>query len=70
MTRYAAKVIGTGQRRLRVCGDRVECWRIGWVDLDRCRECLYLERLEIESPASRHVVCADGNRHAEPDFAW
>ena len=63
----------TQQRRTRVDGNRVACWRIGSVDLDRCRECLYLIRLEdsgAAEPAPAHVVCADAALDAEVDFAW
>jgi hypothetical protein len=71
MTVVAAEPSGTQERRCRVIGDRVACWRIGFVDLDRCRECLYLLRLEVVgTPASGDVVCADSNPEAEIALAW
>jgi hypothetical protein len=71
MTVVAAEPSGTHERRVRVTGDRVACWRIGSVDLDRCRECLYLLRLEVAgTPPSGDVVCADSNPEAEIAFAW
>lgn len=59
------------ERRVQVDANRVACWRIGSVDLDRCRECLYLLRLEVagELP-SGHVVCANSYLEAEVEFAW
>ena len=66
-----AEVSGSGERRSRVIGDRVACWRIGSVDLDRCRECVYLLRLEVAGePPSGHVVCATATAESEFDFAW
>lgn len=71
MTVIAAEPTGTEERRCRVLGDRVECWRIGSVDLDRCRECVYLLRLEVAgTPASGSAVCANSNEDAEIEFAW
>jgi hypothetical protein len=59
------------ERRVRVVGDRVACWRLGSVALDRCRECLYLLRLEADAAAApRHVVCADVFLDDEAAFAW
>ena len=71
MTVFAAEPTSSQARRARVIGDRVACWRIGPVDLDRCRECLYLLRLEVAgTPLSGNVVCADSSPEAEADFAW
>jgi hypothetical protein len=71
MTVFAADLTGTQERRCRVIGDRVACWRIGSVDLDRCRECVHLLRLEVAStPASGDVVCGDSGPEAEIAFAW
>jgi hypothetical protein len=65
---------GASERRTRVEGNRVACWRIGSVELDRCRECLYLVRLEggASSPQRQptYVLCADAAVEAEVDFAW
>jgi len=58
-----------GARRLPVSVDRVVCWRIGPVELDRCRECVYLMRLEGD-PGAASVVCADRDPGREVDFAW
>lgn len=71
MTLSGARVNEVAERRIRVEGNRVACWRLGPVELDRCRECLYLLRLEIAgTPPSGHVVCADSYLEAEFDFAW
>lgn len=60
MTVSAARVSELRKRRVRVDGNRVACWRIGSVDLDRCRECVYLLSLEIAgAPPFGQVVCAD-----------
>lgn len=61
----------TGTRRVQVDANRVACWRIGSVDLDRCRECLYLLELDVAGePPSGHVVCADSSLDAEVEFTW
>jgi hypothetical protein len=71
MTLSAASGGEVSQRRTRVEGNRVACWRIGSVELDRCRECVYLLRVEIAgTPPLGHVVCADSHLEAEFDFAW
>lgn len=62
-----------GTRRLPVSVDRVTCWLLGPVMLDRCRECVHLLRLEGASAgdtATFSVVCSDD--HAKPgvEFAW
>jgi hypothetical protein len=62
-----------GARRLPVSVDRVACWRIGPVELDRCRECVYLMRLEGAHPGdprAASVVCLDCDPALEVDFAW
>jgi hypothetical protein len=48
-------------RRQAVVADRVGCWRVGPGSVDRCRECVYLLRLEpATGPGSAtHVVCSD-----------
>lgn len=69
----STSVRGIGTRRQLVSGDRVTCWRLGPVALDRCRECVYLLRLEGASArdsAAAYVVCADHDREHEVDFAW
>lgn len=71
MAVFAAELSGAQERRCSVIGDRVACWRIGSVDLDRCRECVYLLRLEVAgTPASGDVVCAGSSPDAETAFAW
>jgi hypothetical protein len=60
-----------GTRRQPVSVDRVTCWRLGPVVLDRCRECVYLVRLEgatARHSAADYVICAEGE--PEVDFAW
>lgn len=61
-----------GTRRQPVSVDRVTCWRLGPVVLDRCRECVYLLRLEGVSgdSAAAYVVCADDDPQPEVEFAW
>lgn len=71
MTPSAAIVSRSGERRIRVVDDRVACWRIGPVDLERCRECVYLQHLEFATdPDAMHVVCTGADLDAEVDFAW
>jgi hypothetical protein len=72
MTLSARDVSVFGGRRMPVVGDRVACWRIGSVDLERCRECLYLLRLEqtgSDRARQEFVVCSDAALEAD-DFAW
>jgi hypothetical protein len=60
-----------GERRVRVDGNRVECWRLGWIDLERCEECLYLQRFEVdEATSSVRVVCAASDLDGDSEFAW
>lgn len=72
MTRsISAREVGT--RRQPVWGDRVICRRLGPVALDRCRECVYLLRLEdatARDSATAYVVCSDHDPEPEADFAW
>lgn len=73
MTRAASAALDQHQRRTRVEGDRVACWRIGSVDLDRCRECVYLLRLVrfgARGSSATDVVCADVGYDAGADLAW
>lgn len=71
MTLFPAGMNDVGERRSRIEGNRVACQRAGTVELDRCRECLYLLRLEIAgTPPMGYVVCADSSVEAEFDFAW
>jgi len=59
------------ERRVRVVGDRVACWRLGSVELARCRECLYLVRMEAGgATAPPHVVCTAAFLDDEIDFVW
>ena len=61
------------QHRTRIKEDRVTCWRLGAADLDRCRECPYLVRLEYRGAPDRraaYVVCTEASFDAEVDFAW
>jgi hypothetical protein len=47
--------------RIRVIDDRVECPRVGTVEIDRCRECVYLLRLETagqQRTSEAFVLCA------------
>jgi len=46
MTLFTMWVGHTREQRLRVEGNRVARWRLGPVELDRSRECLYLVTLD------------------------
>ena len=71
MTLPTARMSDVGARRSRVDGDGVVCHLVGTVRLDRCRECVYLLKLEIAgTPPVGQVVCADSYLEAEFDFAW
>ena len=71
MTVTGGEFIEPGQRTVHVVANRVACWRIGWVDIDRCRECPYLLRLDVAGdPASGYLVCADSYHEAEVDIVW
>ena len=62
-----------GELRISVIDDRVDCPRVGSVDIDRCRECAYLLRLEdaVQAGTSeRHVVCSAASAHFELEVAW
>ncbi len=62
-----------GARRLPVSIDRVMCWRLGPIELDRCRECVNLLRLEgvtADERGASHVVCAGPHPEPDLDFAW
>ena len=50
-----------GELRIPVIDARVDCPRVGTVDLDRCRECAYLLRLDdavLAGASGIHVVCS------------
>ena len=70
MTLPGATVHRASERHIPIEGNRVACRRMGTVELDRCRECLYLLRLELvgTSPTGL-VVCADSHVEAELN-AW
>lgn len=73
MTLFTVGVSDPRQRRIRVEGNRVACWRLGPVELDRCRECLYLVTLDNAAAPDApmgYVVCVDSDLDAEVDFAW
>jgi hypothetical protein len=70
---FTADLSRTNERRVRIVGGRVQCGRIGLVDLDRCRECDYLRRLERSSSVRSgpgYVVCAAATPDPELDLAW
>lgn len=66
---YWMQDTGAGERRTRVRCGRVTCLRLGEVGLDRCRECVYLKRLELDD-TSGFVVCAKSVATDDADFAW
>jgi hypothetical protein len=71
MTDLADELSGSDERRVPLIGGRVECWRVGLVDVDRCMECDYLLRLEIAgAPPSGSVICAGTHPESEIDFGW
>ena len=65
--------LADGELQIRIVDDWVDCPRVGWVDIDRCRECAYLLRLEdavqVETPKSR-VVCSAAAVPIDPESAW
>lgn len=63
MTR-STSVRELGTRRQPISVDRVTCWRLGPVVLDR-----WLEGVSGDSAAA-HVVCADDDPQPEVEFAW
>jgi hypothetical protein len=66
-------LLEVGTRRQPVSVDRVTCWRLGTVVLERCRECVYLVRLEnatAHDSAAAYVVCRGHDAEPELDFAW
>ena len=59
--------------RARVVGGRVVCGRLGAVVVDRCRECVYLVRLDMAARkdlADVYVVCAGDDPQPDADFSW
>lgn len=69
----STRLLESGSRRHPVRFDRVDCWRLGPGELERCRECVYLLRLEgatARGPAVSHVVCVDDDRDLEAPFSW
>jgi len=62
-----------GTWRQPVSFDRVTCWLLGPVVLDRCRGCVHLLRLEGASAgdtATLSVVCSDHDPKPGIEFAW
>ena len=50
-----------GELRIPVIDARVECPRVGTVDLDRCRECAYLLRLDdavLAGASEIRILCS------------
>jgi hypothetical protein len=72
----SADLAGRDQYRIHVIRGRVACPRVGAVDLDRCRECTYLVRLEDtgpDRPSGSYVVCSRAAvvaRSDIPDLQW
>lgn len=65
--------LADGELRTRVVIGRVDCPRVGLVDIDRCRECAYLLRLEDAVQAGRaetHVVCSAASAPIDLESAW
>jgi len=62
-----------GSRTHQVRLNRVDCWRLGPGEVERCRECVYLLRLEgatVRGSTASHVVCVDDGRDLEAPFSW
>ena len=62
-----------GELRIRVIDDRVDCPRVGTVDIDRCRECVYLLGLEdvvVTGTSVTHVVCSAASVDSGLQSAW
>ncbi len=62
-----------GTSRQPIWLDVVTCRRLGRVPLDRCRECVYLVRLEgatLRNDGVGDVICAGDDPQLEFDFAW
>jgi hypothetical protein len=62
-----------GAWRIRVIDGRVVCPRVGTVDIDRCRECVYLLGLEdvvLTGTSVTHVVCSAASVDSGLQSAW
>ena len=62
--RISARSAASTELRIPVVRDRVACPRIGPVDLDRCRECAYLLRIEgadSDESGTASLVCSLGS---------
>lgn len=71
MIDWTAGAAPPAERRIPLVGNRVACPRIGWVEIDRCRECVYLVRVEIEGRATpQTVVCSEESLTGEPGSVW
>jgi nucleotide-binding universal stress UspA family protein len=58
-------------RQIPIRADRVACPLLGDVDLDRCRECDHLIRVESAAgTAERTVVCIDRGKDYGDNLAW
>lgn len=53
-----------------VFAERVICARLGSVEIDRCRECVYLLRIERSAGRPTHVVCAAQDCEPDLDLTW
>jgi hypothetical protein len=62
-----------GAWRIRVIDCRVVCPRVGTVDIDRCRECVYLLGLEdvvLTGTSVTQVVCSAASVDSGLQSAW
>jgi hypothetical protein len=66
----AIPVEGADEVRYPVLAGRVTCVRLGGAEVERCRECVYLLRMESSAGTPTHVVCAAQDLEPEFDFAW
>jgi hypothetical protein len=69
-----AHLTRTDEHQIHVIGGQVACPRVGPVDLDRCRECMYLLRFgakDPDRPGAAYVVCTAVDVQSDlSDMAW
>ena len=69
----SADVARRNEHRISVVRYRVACPRVGTVELDRCRECVFLLRLEAigsDRSCGAHVVCMPTGAASRSEFEW
>ena len=70
----SAHLTRTDEQQIRVIGGQVACPRVGVVDLDRCRECVYLMRFGVtnpDRPGAAYVACTAVDAQSDlSDMGW